>query len=449
MSFPTYRDVNTIVVAENRQRKSINEIDLQKLAESLSSGVGLLHPIVCRKDDQDRYVLVAGERRLRATQLLGSKNKGIIYHGNELEPNTIPVFDIGTLSQLDAYAAELEENIQRTDLTWQERVEATARLNELRGIQNPQHTKKLTAAEILGIPPEQVTPAQVKVQVTDSLILSQNLHRPSVAAAPSAEKAMKALQRELESELRADLVSRVPIEQISSQHTILKGDSREVLMNMLPEQFDCLLTDPPYGIDANRFGDMAELDHEYADNPDYAAQLYSLLAFRGFELCKVQAHAYIFLDHTWWGSVSSLFSKAGWWVWPKPIIWDKGTGMLPHPNHGPRYTYEIILYAIKGHRKAQAVYPDVIRIPNVKEKMHAAQKPVDLYQNLLRRTCLPNNTVLDPFAGSGTIFPAATRERVKATGVELKDDAYNMSVTRLSDKKADTPEPTIQSVDDL
>ena len=80
-------------------RKEFKEENIKELAESIKK-YGLLQPVVLIRDE-DGYILVAGERRLRACKLLGYKNiKGIVvdYSKNELRE----------------YA--LIENIQREDL---------------------------------------------------------------------------------------------------------------------------------------------------------------------------------------------------------------------------------------------------------------------------------------------------------------------------------------------
>jgi len=81
-------------------RREFNEEAIKELSLSIKK-YGLLQPIVLIKDDNDEYILVAGERRLRAVRLLGDEYiKAIVvdYSKNDLRE----------------YA--LIENIQREDL---------------------------------------------------------------------------------------------------------------------------------------------------------------------------------------------------------------------------------------------------------------------------------------------------------------------------------------------
>jgi DNA modification methylase len=62
---------------------------------------------------------------------------------------------------------------------------------------------------------------------------------------------------------------------------------------------------------------------------------------------------------------------------------------------------------------------------------HGAQKPVSLYSDLLKRSTRPGDRVLDPFCGTGTIFPAAHPLKVAATGIELEPAYYGIGVKRI------------------
>jgi DNA modification methylase len=50
--------------------------------------------------------------------------------------------------------------------------------------------------------------------------------------------------------------------------------------------------------------------------------------------------------------------------------------------------------------------------------------------DLLKRSVRPGDTVLDCFAGSGTILEAAHRMKVTATALEMNPEYYGMCLTR-------------------
>lgn len=93
-------------------RKNFDKDALNELAESIEKH-GLIQPVVLISKDDDSYILVAGERRLRATQLLGlDEIKAVVLE--------IPQNKLRELAII--------ENIQRADLN---PLELAISLNEL------------------------------------------------------------------------------------------------------------------------------------------------------------------------------------------------------------------------------------------------------------------------------------------------------------------------------
>ncbi len=103
----------------------------------------------------------------------------------------------------------------------------------------------------------------------------------------------------------------------------------------------------------------------------------------------------------------------------------------PWPEYGPQRKYETLLYAVKGMRPIFKLAGDVLDFPSDTNLGHAAQKPVALYTELLRRSALPGDSIFDPFMGSGTIFSAATELKLRATGIELDQTSYGIAIERL------------------
>ena len=93
-------------------RKDMNPEKLQELADSIKSQ-GVIQPIVVRSIGQDKFEIVAGERRWRAAQLAGMQQ--------------VPVV-IKDIDDRTAMAVALIENIQREDLNPLEEAEALRRL---------------------------------------------------------------------------------------------------------------------------------------------------------------------------------------------------------------------------------------------------------------------------------------------------------------------------------
>jgi site-specific DNA-methyltransferase (adenine-specific) len=206
-----------------------------------------------------------------------------------------------------------------------------------------------------------------------------------------------------------------------------------------PNQFDCILTDPPYGIDAQEFNDSdgkAAGGHLYDDSYKSWKLLLHPFAKESFRLAKQAAHLYVFCDIDRFTELRDLVLAAGWKPFRTPLIWHNPTSQrAPWPQHGPHRRYQMCLYAIKGDRLVTKLAPDVVTYASDPNLGWAAQKPVALLQDFLGRSCRPGDSVLDPFAGSGSIFPAAHALKVRATGVERDPTAYGIATKRLGELK--------------
>ena len=95
----------------------------------------------------------------------------------------------------------------------------------------------------------------------------------------------------------------------------------------------------------------------------------------------------------------------------------------------------MILYAVKGKRPVLQMAGDLLSFPSDPNLGHSAQKPVALFEALLRRSLLPGQSVLDPFCGTGPIFPAAHSLKCRATGIELSTSSFGIAVKRIAQLK--------------
>ena len=112
----TYRQlpVNVLQPGRYQPRKDMDFEALQELSNSIKAQ-GIIQPIVVRPISSNRYEIIAGERRWRASQLAGLE--------------TVPVIS-RDLSDNAAIAMSLIENIQREDLNVIEEAMALQRLGE-------------------------------------------------------------------------------------------------------------------------------------------------------------------------------------------------------------------------------------------------------------------------------------------------------------------------------
>ncbi|WP_316246290.1 ParB N-terminal domain-containing protein [Treponema phagedenis] len=106
---------NAVAINDIKVKKRVRrEVDnIEKLAESMKQ-YGLLNPIILTGE----FVLIAGERRLRAAKLLGWQ--------------TIEATIIDIENKIHALEIEIEENVQRQDFNDEDLSDAFAQLEKLK-----------------------------------------------------------------------------------------------------------------------------------------------------------------------------------------------------------------------------------------------------------------------------------------------------------------------------
>jgi ParB family transcriptional regulator, chromosome partitioning protein len=93
-------DIEAIEINPFQPRTNFNEESLQELATSIRE-LGVIQPITVRKTEFNKYQLISGERRLRASKIIGLK--------------TVPAY-IRLADDNESLTMALVENIQRHDL---------------------------------------------------------------------------------------------------------------------------------------------------------------------------------------------------------------------------------------------------------------------------------------------------------------------------------------------
>lgn len=435
MRFVKYED---IIVLDGRIRKMITDVDVALLANNIEEK-GLFHPILLQHDGK---TLVAGETRLRAMIQLHKEGRKFKYNGEEVPPSEIPTTSLSDLGDIKVKEAELEENDIRTSLTWQERSMAIAQLHELREMEAEAegrvHLKKDTAIELsTGDHAAFKGPNQAQLKVSRSLLLADHMDDEEVRKAKSEKDALKVIDRKLKQQNRERLAETFKTNPIASQHTLIHGDLIVEMPKFPEDSFECIIADPPYGIGADTFKNQSAVKHSYEDSENYADNIMKVIFKEGMRCTSPQAHLYMFHDVRRFNHIKGMAEKEGWYVWPWPLIWFRGlgNGLLPRPNHGPRRTYESILYCIKGDKETQSIGPDVLLYNHDRTTERGAHKPIDLYKELIDRSCLPGDRVLDPSCGSAPILSAATRSNVIATAIEIEDDGFGFAVERLKNEQ--------------
>lgn len=101
-----------IVPCPNQPRRVFDGYELQTLADSISAS-GIIQPLTVRKGDDGKYILIAGERRLRAARIAGLRRVPCVIHRTD---------------EATSAFYSLTENMQRSNLSFFEEAMGINRL---------------------------------------------------------------------------------------------------------------------------------------------------------------------------------------------------------------------------------------------------------------------------------------------------------------------------------
>jgi len=427
--------ISEITVNRERFRDDIGVADksLDYLMESVRE-FGVLEPVLLDRHND----LLAGFRRLTAAAML--------------QHTEIPFRYIDATTELESRRIELEENIMRKDMTWQEEQKAIDEIDNLKRAEDPSWTGYHTA-QIIGKKKSSVYQAKelVAAMEEDEEIAKST----TLKGALNKLKNKKNLERRKEAlEKRAAGGSHTSVAQVQC------GDALELIKDVGDESIDHIITNAPFGIDLTFGGDKPYEDDDVAITDlirGLVPEFFRVLNSRGWVICffdsrKLQASTHL---HRWVDAqtrdipidihralgLEYWFKEAGFqYVSPLPAVWvkpNKSHGQIGDPGKGLISSWESCLFAAKSDEsrllrqglKNHFIY----NTPNPSERIHEVQMPVDLCEELLSMVALGGEIVLDPFAGSASIGVACLNRQVHFVGFELDEQRAEFANVRLQE----------------
>lgn len=415
------------IKVNERSRKDMGNI------EGLASNIakhGLINPILVHKLEEPegnfKYELVAGERRYRAHIAL-----------NRLK---IPVIIDNNLSKLELLEIELSENLDRKDFTWQESTAHVAKIHRVKKKIAHNNDEKWTmedTANAIGVS---------KASISQDIKLYKELKkRPDVAKVLEGKTKTGAIA-EIKKIKRTEEAQRILKEgKLDIDCEILLGDCTELIKNLETNSVDCIITDPPYGLEVYNEEDNARkhsIDRtsiKTTDNLDKESitVLFHKIAPELKRVLKPNGHMFIFISNTIIWNVTKCLNISNITVEEVPLIWYKGKTTNATKGKTFMSCYEPIIHCknsksdcrlLKGTLKNVLEYP-----PTPQEsKIHPFQKHPQLLTYLIECATDQGDTVLDLFAGSGSLIQECFRLKRKGIGFELNPEHHTRAVKMLT-----------------
>ena len=385
--FKTFPVASIFVNRAERQRRNLNNI--AELAQSIAR-VGLIHPPVIRRSGE----LVVGERRLTAVKTLGWTE--------------ISVQFIEELSEEELHKVELEENLRRLNLTWDEECKALQKYHSMRVKEDATWTINKTA-EALGI---DGSTAGKKLLVASELAKGNK----DIAAAPRISTAINMAVRKQEREKQAAISSIIPVGAKPQTEAppapiapLLNADFAEWARDYQGDKFNLLHCDFPYGVGQHKSNQASQEFGKYSDRPEDFWNLLDVLAASMNTVVHDSAHLIFWFSMDFYAPTREVLEKMGWKVNPFPLIWLKSdnTGIIPDVNRGPRRIYETAFFASRGDRKIVNAVSNGFSYPGSLKEIHQNEKPIAMLRHFLRMVTDEYTSILDPTCGSANALRAA------------------------------------------
>jgi DNA modification methylase len=224
-------------------------------------------------------------------------------------------------------------------------------------------------------------------------------------------------------------------------HQIWHGDSIELCSKFRYGRVDCVITDPPFGVDNKSRAAVTAAGKKNTrriandESPEVAIKTFNSVMDVLLPRTKDNADLYVFTNYLvleqWLGVARELqrhdFHQKAILVWEKD---GPGMGNVESLGMG----HEFVLYLKKGDRPISSRRRNgVYHYPQVRPKnlIHPHEKPTSLLEEFIRASTDKGDFLVDPFGGSGSLVRAARNCGRSAVAIELDQKNYEISQKKL------------------
>ena len=212
---------------------------------------------------------------------------------------------------------------------------------------------------------------------------------------------------------------------------ILKqGDCLELMKELDDESVSLILTDIPYG-EVNRDSNgLRNLNKKDADT--FNMNINQICS----EFIRITSGSiYIFCGTEQVSEIRKNLVKEG--LSTRLMIWEKTN---PSPMNGETIWLSGIECCVYGKKKGGTFNGfcnnTVLRYSTQHSKLHPTQKPIKLFEELIKKSSNESDTILDPFMGSGTTGVSCVQLNRNFIGYEISPDYFKIAEKRIGEAKA-------------
>lgn len=226
-------------------------------------------------------------------------------------------------------------------------------------------------------------------------------------------------------------------------HQIWHGDSIELSQKFKHGRIDCIITDPPFGVNnqsnsaVTTAGKAAARKIANDETPEIAIATFKAVMDVLLPRTKDNSDVYVFTSHQVlkeWLVMCDDFMATHAFRRKAILVWQKdGPGMGDLDTWG--MGCEFILYFKKGNRPRTAKRRNnIISTPQLRpgELIHPHEKPGGLLELLIEHSTDRGDFIVDPFGGSGSLVRAARNIGRNAVAIEYDRENYEKALSKLN-----------------
>jgi len=200
-------------------------------------------------------------------------------------------------------------------------------------------------------------------------------------------------------------------------NVVYQGDCIQGLKLLPDKSVDCIITDPPYGINASN--GVGKINQKFEGNWDKEIPAKEYFD----EILRVGKKVLIFGGNYF----THLLPQSNKW-----IVWDKVGNMK---NEGTNFSdVELIWTNLEGNTSVKILHIHRGGMVSGESKLHPTQKPNKLMLQIIKRFTEEGEIILDPFAGSGSTLLACKQLNRRWVGFEISPEYCKIIQKRLSQK---------------
>lgn len=207
-------------------------------------------------------------------------------------------------------------------------------------------------------------------------------------------------------------------------------------------RFDHIITDPPYAIDMSMLDQentgMTDIDrvaeaHDVKENMELISRFFPA----AWKCTKEQAFVVVCCDIMVWQHLYACATAAGFAVQRWPLVWRKVNQSVSNgaAQYNTTKDFELVMVCRKPRtvlaKKRSSSIIDASNVEATKLTGHPFAKPFELTATLIDTFTFENQTILEPFAGGGSMAIEILRQKRQVVAIEKETHHYNSLLENL------------------